>query len=246
MINITFWIIFWLIAIALAIVLTVKNLGYSFFIRYNNENIYKIIKQEIKFIYIIIICIMLGLFLIGCSFYEICININYFSYSNFASELYYHPTGLAFGIAFLILGDILDYYATFNALIKNFFPKCGSVRYTVKQIDEQANDSLSKWLGDEFGVYVTPKIIIGTRCGVLAVEYGDIKEIYLKKIRHIERVNPTASKHPRYKERYTFQLSIETKNNKKLKLYGGHLMHKLIEQLKPIMIEKCGRKFLFK
>lgn len=61
-------------------------------------------------------------------------------------------------------------------------PICGAVNYTEEDIDELANTESSVWL-ETLGIYLTPKIIVGTEIGIAAVEYGDIAKISIKSLK---------------------------------------------------------------
>lgn len=155
-----------------------------------------------------------------------------------------HPLGLVFGITILIFTGIwMHFFRTLN-VIKHIRPACGSVRYTRKEIDEQADSPGAVWIRG-YDIYITPKILIGTNMGMTAVEYKDIKQIYFREKWHTEavpgskRTSPvTGREYRRYRNVFSERLIVVTQNNRRLIMCdsdGGDLA-----ALKEHINEKCG------
>lgn len=158
-----------------------------------------------------------------------------------------HPIGLSFGLTLLIAAAIwTNLSGGLLTMIKHFFPACGSVRYSKAFIDEQADHPESVWLGDDYGIYVTPEILIGTNKGMTAVGYGDIKEVYVKTLTRSEsipgskRYNPlTGRRSYRYRDYETYRVIIRTKKNKRLVLCENRCVGDC-PKLKKVIEERCG------
>lgn len=149
-----------------------------------------------------------------------------------------HPLGLVFGLTILFVNALCIHWTGTLNVIRHLRPACGSVRYTPEEIDEQAELPDSEWLPLS-GMYVTPKLLIGTQKGMAAVEYGDVKKAYIKPKWHTERKNKYASKHDKYKDYYTYQLVIWTKNHRKLIMCDSRSIE---DSIKEMIGERCGVK----
>ena len=113
-------------------------------------------------------------------------------------------------------------YVTFlrgSDVIKHIRPACGSVRYTRKEIDEQANSPESVWIYG-YDIYVAPKILIGTNMGMTAVEYKDIKQLYFQEkwhreaIRGSKRITLSGRETHSYRDAFTYRLIVVTHNRR--------------------------------
>ena len=141
----------------------------------------------------------------------------------FSGSLYYemtqaHPIGMVFGITWLIVVAVgMNAMGTLN-VFKHFHPACGDTKYSVKEIDDQANMPDSVWLPTA-GIYLAPKIMIGTQKGMTAVNYSEIKSVSIKASLHFERYkNRRRDKtHDQYFEFETFQIIVRTKGGRRLK-----------------------------
>jgi len=151
-----------------------------------------------------------------------------------------HPLGIVFGVTILIVIGIWMHLSRTLNMIKHLRPACGSVRYTPEEIDEQANMPGSVWL-DGGDIYITPKIVIGTNKGMTAVEYDDIQKIYVRSRWHTEASGLSRKRHRkyRYREYYTYQVIVKTKNHKRLILCDSRSIN--ISALRKAIEEKCGR-----
>ncbi|MBR1893408.1 MAG: hypothetical protein IJ815_07755, partial [Lachnospiraceae bacterium] len=89
--------------------------------------------------------------------------------------------------------------------------------------------------------YITPKIVIGTNKGLTAVEYDDIQKIYVRSRWHTEASGLSIKRHRkyRYREYYTYQVIVKTKNHKRLILCDSRSIN--ISALRKAIEEKCGR-----
>ena len=128
-----------------------------------------------------------------------------------------HPIGMAFGITWLIVTAIgMNLMGTLK-MFKHWRPACGSTRYSVKEIDAEANMPDAVWLSSA-GIYLAPKIIIGTQMGMTAVGYGEIARVKTKVVQHFEKYKHKPRK-PRsqYYEYHTYQIIVKTKRGKRLK-----------------------------
>ena len=140
----------------------------------------------------------------------------------FSGSLYYemtqaHPIGMVFGITWLIVAAMgMHLFGTLK-MFKHWRPACGSTRYSVKEIDDQANMPDAVWLSSA-GIYLAPKIMIGTQMGMTAVGYGEIAQVKAKKVLHYEKFKHKPRK-PRsqYYEYHTYQIIVKTKRGKRLK-----------------------------
>ena len=125
-------------------------------------------------------------------------------------------------------------------MIKHLRPACGSIRYTPEEIDEQANMPGAEWLNG-CDIYIAPKIVIGTNKGMTAVEYDDIKEIYVRSRWHTEANGLSRKRHHkyRYREYYTYQVIVKTENRKRLILCDSRNFNQAA--LKKAIEARCGR-----
>lgn len=138
-----------------------------------------------------------------------------FDYSFFNEMRLVHPIGMVFGITWLIVSGIgMNMFGTLN-MLKHWRPACGRPRYSIKEIDEQANTPDAEWLA-YYGIYLAPKIMIGTQKGMTAVSYGDVKRVSIKAKLHVESHRPRR-RHPHYFEFETFQIIVRTKSGRRLK-----------------------------
>lgn len=134
-----------------------------------------------------------------------------------------HLVGFIFGITGLFLSVLMIHWSGMLYVFKHFHPACGSVKYTPKEIDEQANMDDAVWLPG-MKVYLAPKIMIGMSKGVTAVEYGDVARIKVVKSMHLKNTKSSYGRMDRdsrqymegYKEYYTYQLVVKTKRGKRL------------------------------
>lgn len=130
-----------------------------------------------------------------------------------------NAAGIVFGITgFIVLLPMIDVFGPMH-VFRLLRPACGSKRYTIEEINEQANMEDSLWLHN-YGVYLTPKIMIGTANGITVVEYSDIASIGVKQVLHFKRIRKRLTGDFRledYREYYTYQLIVKTKGGKKLK-----------------------------
>ena len=141
----------------------------------------------------------------------------------FSGSLYYemtqaHPIGMVFGITWLIVVACgMSVMGTLN-VFKHFHPACGDTKYSVKEIDDQANMPDSVWLYSA-GIYLAPKIMIGTQKGMTAVNYSEIKSVSIKASRHVEgyKNRRRTKSHRHYFEFKTYQIIVRTKGGKRLK-----------------------------
>ena len=154
-----------------------------------------------------------------------------------------HPLGLCFGITILIFAWIGMYLDRALNVIKHIRPACGSVRYTRKEIDEQANSPESVWIYG-YDIYVAPKILIGTNVGMTAVEYKDIKQLYFQEkwhreaIRGSKRITLSGRETHSYRDAFTYRLIVVTQNNRRLIMCDS--MSGDGAALKKHIDEKCG------
>ena len=171
-------------------------------------------------------------------YYFRCSDANFFSIL-----IAKHPLGLCFGVSILIFAWIGMYLERTLNVIKHIRPACGSVRYSRKEIDEQADSPESVWING-YDIYVTPKILIGTNKGMTAVEYKDIKRVYFQEKWHREalrgsrKITLSGRETHTYHDAFTYRLIVVTQNNRRLIMCdsssgddGG---------LKRYIDEKCG------
>ena len=206
-------------------------------VKYTNENLKKQVKENMFGMKFLIIMELFGVFLCFLSFHN--------AYKELPSEKSYmniltndHPVGLIFGITILIVNGLCIHWTGTVNVIKHLRPACGSVRYTPKEIDEQANHPESVWYGNA-KIYITPKTIIGTQKGMSAAEFTDIEKAYMRSRWHTERTTPyyKTRAFTKRKDYYKYQLVIRTKNHKKLIMSNSqHFEKEIIETIK----EKCG------
>ena len=206
-------------------------------IKYTNENLKKQVKENMIAMKFLITMELIGAFLCFLSFYN--------AYKELPSEKSYmniltndHPVGLIFGITILFVNSLFMHWAGTLNVIRHLRPACGSVRYSPEEIDEQANQPESVWYSST-GIYMTPKIIIGTQKGITAVEYTDIKKAYIRSRWHTQRTPPyyVSRIKTRYKDYYKYQLVIKTQNHRKLIMCNAlHFDTHIGEAVK----EKCG------
>lgn len=131
-----------------------------------------------------------------------------------------HPVGLIFGITGFILEAMMIYWSGTLKMIKYLRPKCGSRRYTAEEIDEQANMPDSVWL-KSLGICLAPKIMIGIRKGIAAVEYDDISCINVASGMHLVKTGNNGG--GTYETHNTYQIIVKTKRGKKLKFSDSNL-----------------------
>lgn len=157
-----------------------------------------------------------------------------------------NAAGIIFGITgFILLISMNGAIGSWN-IFRHCRPACGSVRYTIEEINEQANMEGSVWL-DRFGIYLTPKLMIGADVGITVVEYSDIDSIGVKKVLHFKRIRKRLAGNFRledYREYYTYQLIVKTKRGKKLKFTdsdddpsGGMIYERCREGSPDMMID---------
>ena len=156
-------------------------------------------------------------------------------------SLYYemtqaHPIGMVFGITWLIVAAMgMHLCGTLN-MFKHLRPACGSTRYSVKEIDAEANMPDAVWLSSA-GIYLAPKIMIGTQKGMTAVGYGEIARVSIKAIMHFQKFKHKRHKpHSQYYEYHTYQITVKTKRGKRLKFADSKRlamldMNKLYEKI---------------
>ena len=87
------------------------------------------------------------------------LDCGWFDYSTILHDK--HILGIVFGLTILIVNAMWMHVTGTRFLIRHFRPACGSVRYTPEEIDELANCRESVWYPAS-GIYVTPKLLIGT------------------------------------------------------------------------------------
>ena len=159
------------------------------------------------------------------------LDCGWFDYSTILHDK--HILGIVFGLTILIVNAMWMHVTGTRFLIRHFRPACGSVRYTPEEIDEQANCRESVWYPAS-GIYVTPKLLIGTQRGMAAVEYHDIRKAYISPV---QRFRSAGVKHHKHRYYYTYQLIVKTKNHRRLCLSDG-------KSVEPAIIstikEACG------
>ena len=129
-----------------------------------------------------------------------------FDYNLYNETLEVNPVGMVFGISWLIVTWVgIKLFGSMN-MIKHLHPACGDSKFTVKEIDDQANSPEAVWYGN-LGIYLAPKIMIGSQKGVTAAVYGDIVRVSVKTKLHIDK---------RY-DYYTYQIIVKTRKGKRLK-----------------------------
>ena len=127
-----------------------------------------------------------------------------------------HPVGLIFGITGLLLEAMMIHWGGTLNMLKHLRPACGSRRYTVAEIDEQANMPDAVWFPG-LGICLAPKIMIGIKKGVTAVEYSDISRIKVTSGMHLKRTSKYGNNgEGTYRTYDTYQIVVKTKRGKRL------------------------------
>ena len=121
---------------------------------------------------------------------------------------------------------------SFNA-VKNLRPACGKVRFSHEEIDAMANHPRSEWIAEN-EVYITRDVIIGMNRGLAAVEYSDIRKIYVKKHWHFESKRPGRRTG---KEYYTYKVIAQTQDNKRVAICENE---DISAKLRSVIKKKCG------
>lgn len=141
---------------------------------------------------------------------------DYYFYGELVDD---YPVGPIFGITGLIIWGCIMHMSGTLLLFRHFHPGHGSTKYSIEEIDGQANMKSAEWL-DALGVYLAPKIMIGTQKGVMAVEYADIARIKIRGTAHSERKKSYKRKPIRLSDNYidseNFLMIVKTKKGNSL------------------------------
>ena len=164
-----------------------------------------------------------------------------------------HPLGLVFGLTILIVNSMIMSWEGTLYMFRHLHPACGSVRFSPKDLDEQAERPGSEWF-EGMGLYFTPEILIGTQRGMAAVRYDDIDKIRIRKRWHINWA--TAPNSARIKsgskynlelmlwansdksEYYSYQMIVKSKNHRRLLMCDAkyNISQEVIDRINEIGI----------
>lgn len=194
----------------------------------------------------LILCIILSFLMMLCfglSFFNTAREIVNGSEHGFIYVLCHdHPIGLAFGIVLLYWICIWDLFAESIYALRCLRPACGKPRFSIAEIDAQADHPDTVWLS-ACAVYAAPDMIIGTNCGTTAVTYSDIAKVRITSRTHT-RLRGTATRLPPFQKHYyrkfdVYTLTVTTKEHKRLYISKGTATAD-IPKLKALLLEKCG------
>lgn len=194
----------------------------------------------------LILCIILAFLMMLCfglSFFNTAREIVNGSEHGFIYVLCHdHPIGLAFGIVLLYWICIWDLFAESIYALRCLRPACGKPRFSIAEIDAQADHPDTVWLS-ACAVYAAPDMIIGTNCGTTAVTYSDIAKVRITSRTHT-RLRGTATRLPPFQKHYyrkfdVYTLTVTTKEHKRLYISKGTATAD-IPKLKALLLEKCG------
>ena len=194
----------------------------------------------------LILCIILSFFMMLCfglSFFNTAREIVKGSEHGFIYVLCHdHPIGLAFGIVLLYWICIWDLFAESIYALRCLRPVCGKPRFSIAEIDAQADHPYTVWLS-ACAVYAAPDMIIGTNCGTTAVTYSDIAKVRITSRTHT-RLRGTATRLPPFQKHYyrefdVYTLTVTTKEHKRLYISKGTATAD-IPKLKALLLKKCG------
>ncbi|SCW49305.1 hypothetical protein SAMN02910456_01409 [Ruminococcaceae bacterium YRB3002] len=134
----------------------------------------------------------------------ILITIGFINKVRGADEVaYVLPVG--FGLTGLIVAVLFTYWGQDLDVIRSYIPTCGDKRFTRAQIDEQANSEKTVPLryGD---ILLGPDMLIGVSAGVVAVAYGDISSLWVKKTWHTRK----------NQDYHIYKIIVRTKKGKRI------------------------------
>ena len=211
--------------------------------KYKNKELQKALSFNMPSL---ILCIILSIFMMLCfglSLFNTAREIVNGSEHGFIYILCHdHPISLAFGIVLLYWICVWDLFAESLYALRSLRPACGNPRFSVAEIDAQADHPDTVWF-PACAVYAAPDMIIGTNCGTTAVTYSDIAKVRItsrtySRLRGYVTLFPLFQKH-HYREFTVYTLTVTTKDHKRLYISKGTATADL-PKLKALLLKKCG------
>ena len=127
-----------------------------------------------------------------------------------------HPASYAFSVPLLILLCLIESDHSIIRAWKHLHPVTGNSRCTIREIDEQASDPRSVWLG-AYDVYITPELLISVRYGMTAVAFEEIREVYARRSWCIG--NEGTRDYPAYRLCQRYHIMARTGKHRSVQLY---------------------------
>ena len=194
----------------------------------------------------LVLCAVLTALMLLCFGLSACNSVrdilNGSEHSFFYLLFHDHPVGLTFGIVLLIWICTWDLFAGSVYALRDIRPACGKPRFSAAEVDAQAEHPDTVWL-PACNVFAAPDMLIGTSCGITAVDYSDIAEVRLTSRTHT-RLRGRATMPPPFQKRHYIKyvvsrITVITKEHKRLYIAKGTATAD-IPELKRLLMEKCG------